>query len=108
MTAVFRSQNALLSDDLNVASRFDVHWPCGVFQEEAPWRAVGLSTFVGSLNLADSSSLPENLVAWIPRERYTVYVIGIQAGEMTEAALSAGLQVRLPHAQTFDRLAISR
>ena len=82
--------------------------PCGVFQEEAPWRAVGLSTFVGSLNLADSSSLPENLVAWIPRERYTVYVIGIQAGEMTEAALSAGLQVRLPRAQTANRLAISR
>eukprot|EP01045_Picozoa_sp_COSAG04_P039261 COSAG04_NODE_10915_length_744_cov_0.888372_1_plen_65_part_00 len=28
-----------------------------------------------------------------------MYVIGIQAGEMTEAALSAGLRVRLPCTQ---------
>jgi hypothetical protein len=30
---------------------------------------------VGTLNLGDSQSLPENIVTWMPRGRYSVYIV---------------------------------
>eukprot|EP01046_Picozoa_sp_COSAG06_P009480 COSAG06_NODE_496_length_15043_cov_8.883565_7_plen_123_part_00 len=38
-------------------------------------RPIGLASWVGTLNLGDSQSLPENIVTWMPRGRYSIYIV---------------------------------
>jgi hypothetical protein len=59
-----------------------------------------MTTFVGTLNLSDSRELPENIVTWVPRSRYSIYIIGIQAGNMTEKEIGAALDAHLGEGYT--------
>lgn len=54
-----------------------------------------MTTFVGTINLGDARELPENMVTWVPRGRYSIYVIGIQAGHMTEKEIGQALDIHL-------------